>query len=64
MFKLHDIRETRVWKEALEEGIEEGKQRRDEEHVERLKASGKTLKEIAQLLGITLAEVRRLAKKK
>jgi len=68
MFKLHDIRETRVWKEAHEEGVEEGlekgKQRRDEEHVERLKANGKTLKEISELLGITLAEVRRLAKKK
>ena len=60
MFKLHDIRETRVWKEALEEGQVIAMQR----VVERLQANGQTPKEIAQLLGISVAEVRRLAKKK
>jgi predicted transposase/invertase (TIGR01784 family) len=71
MFKLHDIRKTRVWQEAREEGMEEGVEKGIEKGkvlerqqlVQRLQASGQTLKEIAQLLGISLAEARRLAKR-
>jgi predicted transposase/invertase (TIGR01784 family) len=83
MFKLHDIRKTRVWQEAheegmekgiekgieegiekgIEKGIEEGRNLEKQQLAERLKANGKTLKEIAQLMGISLAEVRRLTKK-
>jgi predicted transposase/invertase (TIGR01784 family) len=71
MFKLHDIRKTRVWQEAheegmekgIEKGIEEGRMLEKQQLVGRLKANGNTLKEIAQLLGISLAEVRRLTKK-
>ena len=59
MFKLHDIRKTRVWQEAYEEGSNN----RNRQLVERLQADGKTQKEIAELLGISLAEVRRLVKK-
>jgi predicted transposase/invertase (TIGR01784 family) len=69
MFKLHDIRKTRVWQEALEEGREEGREKGREEGialakrelVRRLRANGQTMKEIAQLMGVSLSEVRRLA---
>ena len=76
MFKLHDIRKTRVWREAHEEGIEKGIEKGIEEGiekgiekgrslekqqtVERLQANGQTPRDIAHLLGISLAEVRRL----
>ncbi len=84
MFKLQDIRKTRVWQEAHEEGIkkgiaiviEKGINKRIEQTIEkgieigialekkqivaRLQANGLTRKEIADLLGISLAEVRRL----
>jgi predicted transposase/invertase (TIGR01784 family) len=63
MFKLHDLRKTRVWQEAREEGREEGRRLRDREHVERLRANGQTLKEIAQVLGVSMAEVRRLVRR-
>jgi predicted transposase/invertase (TIGR01784 family) len=80
MFKLHDIRKTRVWQEAyeegvekgiekgieegiekgIEEGIEKGRSLEKQQTVERLQANGQTPREIAQLLGISLAEIRRL----
>ncbi len=81
IFKLHDIRKTRVWQEAHEEGIEQGIEKGIEQGIEkgieqgiekgralekrqlvqRLQANGQTLKEIAQLLEISLTEVRRMA---
>ena len=69
MFKLHDIRKTRVWQEAHEEGIEQGIEKGIEKGrtlekrqlVARLQANGQTLKKIAQLLEISMTEVRRLA---
>jgi predicted transposase/invertase (TIGR01784 family) len=65
MFKLHDIRKTRVWQEALEEGREKGREEgialAKRELVRRLRANGQTMKEIAQLMGVSLSEVRRLA---
>jgi predicted transposase/invertase (TIGR01784 family) len=65
MFKLQDIRKTRVWKEAhevgVEEGIEKGRELEKQQLIQRLQSKGHTLKEIAQLLDIPLAEVRRLA---
>jgi predicted transposase/invertase (TIGR01784 family) len=75
MFKLQDIRKTRVWQEAREEGLEEGIERgiekgidhgraiANQEHVKRLRASGHPLKEIAELLGMTMTEVRRHARR-
>jgi predicted transposase/invertase (TIGR01784 family) len=74
MFKLHDIHKTRVWQEAYEEGRKLGIQRAKEQGIKEgrllekqrivklLQADGKTLKEIAQLTKITLAEIRRLSK--
>ncbi len=67
MFKLHDIRKTRVWQEAREEGIDEGIEKgralEKKQLVERLHANGQTLKEIAQLLGLSVTEVRRLTRR-
>jgi len=75
MFKLDDIRKSRVWQEAHEEGKEEGREEGKEQgkeqgkvlvkqqFVHRLRAKGKSLKEIADQLEIPLAEVRRLARR-
>jgi predicted transposase/invertase (TIGR01784 family) len=79
MFKLHDLRKTRVWQQAREQGLEEGIEQGIEEGiekgiekgrliekqqlVERLVSTGKAPKEIAEILGISVAEVRRLAKR-
>ena len=79
MFKLHDIRKTRVWQEAYEEGRQEGlevaRQERRQKWIEvgrvlerkrvvpLLKSNGYSLKDIAELLKISVAEVRRLAKR-
>ncbi len=73
MPKVPDLRKTQVWQQAYEEGIKNGTEVGTEigievgrlierqQLIERLQANGKTLKEIAQLLGVSLAEVRRLA---
>jgi predicted transposase/invertase (TIGR01784 family) len=58
MFQLEDLRKTRVWQEAREEG----RQERAEELVHKWLAKGMTIKEIAALLGTTVQEVRRLSK--
>ncbi len=58
MFKLHDIRKTKVWQEACEET-------REEEHkkfVDNCLAKDMPYKEIAALMQIPVEEVRRLAK--
>ena len=82
MFKLHDIRKTKVWQEAYEEGrkdgieegrkeglqklreqgIEEGRMLERQRIVRLIHSKGYSLKEIAELLDLPLAEVRRLAK--
>ena len=88
MFPLSDLCETRVWREAYQEGVnnglkegfkegftagfregftkgfEEGRVLARQQIIGRLQSSGQTLKQISQLLGITVVEVRRLAKKK
>jgi len=62
MFKLNDIRESRVWQEAHEEGREEGRIEERGEFVRLLHQDGQSLKEIAKTLKIPLAEVRRLVR--
>ena len=69
MFQLHDLRKSRVWQEAHEQGIEKGIEKglekgrtlEKQEFVLRWAAKGKSLQEIAELLEMPLAEVRRLA---
>ncbi len=60
MFKLHDIRKTRVWQEAVEEGREEGRAFERRQLVKRLRANGQSMKAIAELMGISVTAVRRL----
>ena len=66
MFQLHDIRESKVWQEAHEEGVKEGRaQERVLVHAEmarHLMDSGMPVKEVAKVLKISAAQVRRLAK--
>ncbi len=67
MFKLHDIRKSRVWQEAHEEGKEEGQQEGEtlvkQQLIKHWHAEGKSLKEIAELLKTPLAEVRCLVRR-
>jgi predicted transposase YdaD len=58
MFKLEDIRKSRVWQESHQEGVEDAQR----QLVNRWHAEGKSLKEIVELLEIPLAKVRRLAR--
>jgi predicted transposase YdaD len=64
-FRLNDIRESKVWKEAREEGIMEGEEKgkiaEREKNVRRCLAKGMTEKQIADLLEIPIAQIRRLA---
>jgi predicted transposase/invertase (TIGR01784 family) len=62
MFELEDLRKTRVWQEAEEEGREKGREERSEELVRKWLARGMPPKEIAALLDISVQEVRRLSK--
>jgi predicted transposase YdaD len=67
MFKLTDLRKTRVWQEAREEGLEEGREEGGElarrTIVQNLRADGRSVKEIADLLKLPEREVRRLARR-
>jgi len=67
MFKLHDIRKSKVWQEAKEEGREEGREEgmtiQQRTTVRKLLDKGKSMKEIAELIDLPLPTVRRLAKK-
>lgn len=57
-FKLHDIRESKVWKEAFDDGDAS----RLRKTVDTLISKGKTLPQIAELLDIPLRELRRVVK--
>lgn len=63
MFQLHDLRESKVWQEAHDEGKDEGIELMKKRLVDRWLANGKTIKEIADLLEIPPAQVRRLAQR-
>ena len=75
MLEVTDIRQTRVFQEALEEGLEKGREegleqgREQGRKVEREALARKLLKmdrpvaEVAEMTGLTLAEVRKLSKK-
>jgi predicted transposase YdaD len=60
MFQLEDLRKTKVWQEAHEEGKAVARK----EIVQNCLAQGMSIKEIAQLLKMSAQEVRRLAKTK
>jgi predicted transposase/invertase (TIGR01784 family) len=64
-FKLHDLRESKVWKEAHDEGeekgMEKGKLIAKQEMIQSFLAEGMNPKRIAELLKITVEEVQRLS---
>jgi predicted transposase/invertase (TIGR01784 family) len=70
MFELADLRKTKVWQEARDEGLEEGQQKGREQGetlmlqkiIRTMRSKGKSVKDIAEELDIPVAEVRRLAK--
>ena len=70
MFQLEDLRKTRVWQEAEEEGRlkghteghAEGREQEREELVRKCVAKGMPVKDIAELLDTSVHEVRRLSK--
>ena len=76
MFHLTDIRNTTVWREAHEEGIEKGREEgiekgREEgailakqEMARKCLAKGMPVPEIATMVGLSLKEVRRIAKER
>jgi len=80
MLQVSDVRQTRVFQEALEEGIqksreegkqegrEEGKQEGREEGKQevaaRLLQSGHSVDDIAKLTGLPLSQIRKLKNKK
>lgn len=57
MFELSDLKQTRVYQQAKEEGKLEGKL----ESVSGLLAIGLTVEQIAQALGLNVEDVRRVA---
>ncbi|MDZ7961686.1 MAG: Rpn family recombination-promoting nuclease/putative transposase [Aulosira sp. DedQUE10] len=60
MFGLNELKQTRVYQEAREEGEEEGKQKAKLEAVPRLLALGLTVEQIAQALDLDIAQVQQL----
>jgi predicted transposase/invertase (TIGR01784 family) len=64
MLQVNDVRETRVFQEALEEGLEKGKQigvaETKEDVARRLLAKKYPLQEIAEISGLSLAQVKKL----
>ena len=61
MFSLSDLRQTKVYQEALEEGRQEGELKAKLESVPRLLAIGLSVEQIAQALELTVAQVRQTA---
>jgi predicted transposase/invertase (TIGR01784 family) len=58
MFSLSDLKETRVYQEALEEGREEGREEAKLASVPRLSALGLSAEQIAQALELEIERVR------
>ncbi len=65
MFSLSDLRQTKVYQEALAEGIEEGKQQGKTqvklESIPRLLALGLSVEQVAQALELEVEQVRQVA---
>jgi predicted transposase YdaD len=59
MLQVTDLRQTRVYQDALEEGIEKGV----EIVARRMLEAGRPAAEVAQFTGLSVARVRKLAKK-
>jgi predicted transposase/invertase (TIGR01784 family) len=64
MLQVTDARQTRLFQEGREEGREETRVEVTEEIARRLLEMGRPIEEIATATGLTVAKVRKLAKKK
>lgn len=62
LFQLQDIRKSKVWQEAHETGIEKGRAETVLGLVRNFLVKGMSIKEIAELLNLSLKEVRKFAK--
>ena len=66
MLQVSDVRETRVFQEALEEGLEEGLEKGLEAMarvVLKMLAKEQSIAEIAEITGLTPAQIRQIKKK-
>ncbi|BAY90703.1 MULTISPECIES: Rpn family recombination-promoting nuclease/putative transposase [unclassified Tolypothrix] len=61
MFGLNELKQTRVYQEAIEEGEQAGKRKAKLEAVPRLLALGLTVEQIAQALDLDVAQVQQIA---
>jgi predicted transposase/invertase (TIGR01784 family) len=64
MVQTLDLRETRVFQEAMAEGIEKGKEKTREEIAVRLLNKKFNAKSVAELTGLPLRQVQQLRKTK
>jgi predicted transposase/invertase (TIGR01784 family) len=60
MFQLHDLRESKVWQEARQTGIEEGTTNTQRDLARKCRARGMSAKEIAELMELPIQTIRRL----
>ena len=67
MLQVSDVRQTRVFQEALEEGIQKGMEKGREEERGAIAAGlleiGRPIDEIAKVTGLAVAQIRKLKKK-
>jgi predicted transposase/invertase (TIGR01784 family) len=63
MLELTDIRETKVFQEALEEGMEKGMEQALERVALRSLAKGYSVADVSELTGLSVPRVKRLKKK-
>ncbi|MGK7961943.1 Rpn family recombination-promoting nuclease/putative transposase, partial [Crocosphaera sp.] len=64
MFTLSDLRETKVYQEALEEGIEQGRMQEKLESIPRLLALDLSVEQIAQALALRVEQVQQVIDRK
>jgi predicted transposase/invertase (TIGR01784 family) len=63
MLQVTDVTQTRVYQEGVEEGLEKGRQQTTEAVTRRLLEAGRPIAEIAQVTGLTAAQIRKFSKK-
>lgn len=64
MLQVSDVRETRVFQEAMEEGVAQGRNATLESVVFNLHELGRPVSEIAKATDLTVARVRAILKQK
>ena len=61
MFGVSELKQTRVYQEALQEGIKEGERRAKLEAASRFLALGLSVEQVAEALGLEVEQVRQAA---